>query len=226
MDHAPMSPLGMLLNASPVSRLVMIVLLAASVWTWVLILDGLYVVWRLTRALRDSRDGGPTGVLWRIEDAGREASAFVLTNESDREKRRRVFQKLRSAATDLVAEARSGLDNLAIVSSVGPFVGLFGTVWGIMSSFGSIAQTQDTGLAVVAPGIAEALAATAYGLAAAIPAAIGYNRIGLAFSRLDEEMRQYVDVIESSGRFADARDESDATAQAPMSAPTAAEAAS
>ncbi|HEY8260541.1 MAG TPA: MotA/TolQ/ExbB proton channel family protein [Methylosinus sp.] len=226
MDHAPMSPLGMLLNASPVSRLVMIVLLAASVWTWVLILDGLYVVWRLMRALRDSRDGGPTGVLWRIEDAGREASAFVLTNESDREKRRRVFQKLRSAATDLVAEARSGLDNLAIVSSVGPFVGLFGTVWGIMSSFGSIAQTQDTGLAVVAPGIAEALAATAYGLAAAIPAAIGYNRIGFAFSRLDEEMRQYVDVIESSGRFADARDESDATAPAPMSAPAAAEAAS
>jgi biopolymer transport protein ExbB/TolQ len=226
MDHAPMSPLGMLLNASPVSRLVMIVLLAASVWTWVLILDGLYVVWRLTRALRDSRDGGPTGVLWRIEDAGREASAFVLTNESDREKRRRVFQKLRSAATDLVAEARSGLDNLAIVSSVGPFVGLFGTVWGIMSSFGSIAQTQDTGLAVVAPGIAEALAATAYGLAAAIPAAIGYNRIGFAFSRLDEEMRRYVGVIESSGRFADARDESDATAQAPMSAPAAAEAAS
>jgi biopolymer transport protein ExbB/TolQ len=226
MDHAPMSPLGMLLNASPVSRLVMIVLLAASVWTWVLILDGLYVVWRLMRALRDSRDGGPTGVLWRIEDAGREASAFVLTNESDREKRRRVFQKLRSAATDLVAEAGSGLDNLAIVSSVGPFVGLFGTVWGIMSSFGSIAQTQDTGLAVVAPGIAEALAATAYGLAAAIPAAIGYNRIGFAFSRLDEEMRQYVDVIESSGRFADARDESDATVQAPMSAPAAAEAAS
>jgi biopolymer transport protein ExbB/TolQ len=135
--------------------------------------------------------------------------------ETDREKRRRVFQQLRRAAANLLAEARSGLGNLAIASSVGPFVGLFGTVWGIMSSFGSIAQTQDTGLAVVAPGIAEALAATAYGLAAAIPAAIGYNRIGFAFSRLDEELRGYVDVVEYSGCFADARDESDAMTRPP-----------
>jgi len=96
------------------------------------------------------------------------------------------------AAREFMTTAKGGLPNLAIVSSVGPFVGLFGTVWGIISSFSGIAQTQDTSLSVVAPGIAEALAATAYGLAAAIPAAIGYNRIGAAFSRIGEDVGRYI----------------------------------
>ena len=82
--------------------------------------------------------------------------------------------------------AEGGLPNLAVISSVAPFVGLFGTVWGIMASFAGIAAAKDTSLAVVAPGIAEALAATAYGLAAAIPASVGYNRIGAAFSRIGQ----------------------------------------
>ena len=77
---------------------------------------------------------------------------------------------------------KGALPNLAVISSVAPFIGLFGTVWGIMTAFSGIAQSQDTSLAVVAPGIAEALAATAYGLAAAIPASVGYNRIGFAFA--------------------------------------------
>ena len=85
------------------------------------------------------------------------------------------------------------MPNLAVISSVAPFVGLFGTVWGIMSSFAAIAQAKDTSLATVAPGIAEALAATAYGLAAAIPASIGYNRIGAAFARLGQEMASFVE---------------------------------
>jgi biopolymer transport protein ExbB/TolQ len=88
------------------------------------------------------------------------------------------------AARDLLLGAESGLPNLAVIDSVAPFIGLFGTVWGIMTSFAGIADARDTSLAIVAPGIAEALAATAYGLAAAIPASIGYNRIGAQFSRL------------------------------------------
>ena len=88
-----------------------------------------------------------------------------------------------------MARAEGGLSNLAVIASAAPFVGLFGTVWGIMSSFASIAGANDTSLAVVAPGIAEALAATAYGLAAAIPAAVGYNRIGAAFARLGRTAR-------------------------------------
>ena len=86
------------------------------------------------------------------------------------------------AARELLTRSEGGLPNLAVISSVAPFVGLFGTVWGIMSSFAAIGQAQDTSLATVAPGIAESLAATAYGLAAAIPASIGYNRIGAAYA--------------------------------------------
>ena len=94
---------------------------------------------------------------------------------------------------ELMTKAEGGLPNLAVISSVAPFIGLFGTVWGIMTSFAGIAQSQDTSLAVVAPGIAEALAATAYGLAAAIPASVGYNRIGAAFSRAGQQVAHYVE---------------------------------
>ncbi len=77
---------------------------------------------------------------------------------------------------------------LATVGSTAPFVGLFGTVWGIMNSFSAIAQQKDTSLAVVAPGIAEALFATALGLAAAIPAVIAYNQISGSVSRASERI--------------------------------------
>jgi biopolymer transport protein ExbB/TolQ len=96
-------------------------------------------------------------------------------------------------AREFLAKEEGGLPNLAVISSVAPFIGLFGTVWGIMSSFAGIAQSQDTSLAVVAPGIAEALAATAYGLAAAIPASVGYNRIGAAFSRVGQNVSHYIE---------------------------------
>jgi biopolymer transport protein ExbB/TolQ len=97
------------------------------------------------------------------------------------------------AGREILARAEGGLPNLAIIASVAPFVGLFGTVWGIMTSFAGIAEAKDTSLAVVAPGIAEALAATAYGLAAAIPASVGYNRIGAGFSRAGRAMNNLIE---------------------------------
>jgi biopolymer transport protein ExbB len=97
------------------------------------------------------------------------------------------------AARELLTRSEGGLPNLAVIASVAPFVGLFGTVWGIMSSFAAISQAQDTSLATVAPGIAESLAATAYGLAAAIPASIGYNRIGAAYARVGQAMASFVE---------------------------------
>src|SRR5919206_419149 len=83
--------------------------------------------------------------------------------------------------------AGRGLPLLATIGSVGPFVGLFGTVWGIMHGFAGIAARQDTSLATVAPGIAEALFATALGLVAAIPATIAYNRCATRLSRIRQE---------------------------------------
>jgi biopolymer transport protein ExbB/TolQ len=187
-----LSPTAMFMNAGPVSKGVMALLVLASVWTWIMIIDGVFIVLRVSRALRSARVGGPVGVLWPITLDGQQALDVALPGETRRQKRERVLQTMNRAAREFMTSARGGLLSLAIVASVGPFVGLFGTVWGIISSFSNIAHTQETGLTVVAPGIAEALAATAYGLAAAIPAAIGYNRIGAAFSELDDEIGQFV----------------------------------
>ena len=90
---------------------------------------------------------------------------------------------MRSAMKSELHRLEVGLPLLATIGSAGPFIGLFGTVWGIMHSFTAIAAQKDTSLAVVAPGIAEALFATALGLAAAIPAVIAYNAISVALGR-------------------------------------------
>ena len=90
-----------------------------------------------------------------------------------------------------IDELSDRLNALATIGSVAPFVGLFGTVWGIMRSFASIAASQNTSLAVVAPGIAEALFATAIGLFAAIPAVIGYNRLLHRVNRLEARLNAF-----------------------------------
>jgi biopolymer transport protein ExbB/TolQ len=189
-----LSPLSMFLNAGPVSKAVMALLVIASFGAWVLIIEGIFVASRISRSLKEFRSAGATGVLWPIEREGMKAFAVTLPNESESQRQERILKFMNRAAHELMASARNGLPSLAIVASVGPFVGLFGTVWGIMSSFAGIAQAQDTSLTVVAPGIAEALAATAYGLAAAIPASIGYNRLGATFSKLNDEVMQYVKI--------------------------------
>lgn len=191
MDYS-LSPVTMFANAGPISKAVMALLVGASIWTWVLIIDGTFVVMRVAKALKSARLDGTVGVLWPISLEGRKALEIAVPNETVTDRRERVLHYINRAAHEFMTSARAGLPSLAIVASVSPFVGLFGTVWGIMSSFSGIAQTQDTSLAVVAPGIAEALAATAYELAAAIPAAVGYNRLGMAFSKLNGEISQFV----------------------------------
>ena len=191
MQLADLSPINLFMSAGIVSKFIMLFLVAASIVTWILIVDGVWVIARIERSLASVRSGGAEGVLWPISKACRKSIRETVRGESPSERRVRIAQQMSSSVGEFMAEARGGLGNLAIVSSVAPFVGLFGTVCGIITSFAGIAETQDTGLAVVAPGIAEALAATAYGLAAAIPAAIGYNRIGASFARLDEELSYY-----------------------------------
>ncbi|WP_442755174.1 MotA/TolQ/ExbB proton channel family protein [Methylocystis sp. JAN1] len=193
MDHTSLSPLAMFLNAGPVGKVVMAMLLLASVWTWVLIIEATSAVIRIGRAAKEARAGGPVGLLEPIVAAGRESFALDLPDETIGDKRERIAENMSRAAREFLTKAEGGLPNLAVISSVAPFVGLFGTVWGIMTSFAGIAQSQDTSLAVVAPGIAEALAATAYGLAAAIPASVGYNRIGAAFARLGQQVAHYIE---------------------------------
>jgi len=194
MQGLDLSPLGLFLEASLVGKAVMGVLFLASLWSWVLIIEGVVSVMRLRRAVRIARAGGPLAKsLLSVAAAGDEEARRRIPGETVGELRSRISDAMARAARELLTRSEGGLPNLAVVSSVAPFVGLFGTVWGIMSSFAAIGQSQDTSLATVAPGIAESLAATAYGLAAAIPASIGYNRIGAAYGRLGQDMAAFVE---------------------------------
>jgi biopolymer transport protein TolQ len=205
-----MSPVALFLQADVVVKAVMMGLVLASIWTWAIIV-GQWL--RMRRAVSESerfeRD------FWKSEDIdsffearGREelpaakvlASAIAEWRRStagakvDREgTRARLAVAMHStvgAETDRLA---SRLNILATVGSVAPFVGLFGTVWGIMRSFADIAGAQNTSLAVVAPGIAEALFATALGLFAAIPAVIAYNRFSFSINRIEARLQRFAD---------------------------------
>jgi biopolymer transport protein ExbB len=194
MEGLNLSPIGLFLEAGLVGKFVMGVLFVASLWCWVLIIEGVISVVRLRRAVREARAGRDVAKsLAVVAIAGDEEVRRRIPGESVSELRARVSDAMARAARELLTRSEGGLPNLAVISSVAPFVGLFGTVWGIMTSFAAISQAQDTSLATVAPGIAESLAATAYGLAAAIPASIGYNRIGAAYARLGQEMASLVE---------------------------------
>jgi biopolymer transport protein ExbB/TolQ len=123
-----------------------------------------------------------------IVEAGDAASGHRFPGEGIGDVRIRMIDAMNHQARLVIANVEGGLANLAVIASVSPFVGLFGTVWGIMSSFTAIAVAKDTSLAVVAPGIAEALATTAFGLFAAIPASVGYTRIGASIGRSTQDL--------------------------------------
>jgi biopolymer transport protein ExbB/TolQ len=183
-----LSPIEFFLQAGPVGKSVSLVLLAASLWCWVLIFEGIIGVVRFTAALRRWRHGEAAPLLAPLLEAGRQAAAHRIPGEGIGDLRQRIVEAMNRKARATIATVEGGLANLAVISSVAPFVGLFGTVWGIMASFSAIAQARDTSLAIVAPGIAEALATTAIGLAAAIPASIGYTRIGAAITSRAHEL--------------------------------------
>jgi biopolymer transport protein ExbB len=194
MQGLDLSPVGLFFEAGLVGKAVMAVLFVASLWCWVLIVEGVVSVARIGRAVRGARAGRDIAKpLSSVAVAGEEEAHRRIPGETVSELRARISDAMARAARELLTRSEGGLPNLAVISSVAPFIGLFGTVWGIMSSFAAISQANDTSLATVAPGIAESLAATAYGLAAAIPASIGYNRIGAAYARLGQEMASFVE---------------------------------
>jgi len=183
-----LSPIDFFLQAGPVGKFVVLVLLTASIWCWVIIIEGVVGVLRFSASLRRWRRGRTSRLLAPLLDEGHEAVSRVIPGEGIGEARQRIVEAMNRRARRLITALEGGLANLAVIASVSPFIGLFGTVWGIMSSFTAIAAAKDTSLATVAPGIAEALATTAVGLAAAIPASIGYTRLGSAFSSCAQEL--------------------------------------
>ena len=205
-----MNPLTLFLQADIVVKLVMIGLLLASIWTWAIIIShGRKIGGMRKKSERFERD------FWRAEDidrffdarGGDDNSAAKVFSAGLAEWRRSTKngtidrpgtrQRLATAMGAAVASEMDKLSDrlniLATVGAVAPFVGLFGTVWGIMGSFQSIAQSSDTSLAVVAPGIAEALFATAMGLLAAIPAVVAYNKFSGDMTRFALRLEGFVD---------------------------------
>ncbi|MGY2046609.1 MotA/TolQ/ExbB proton channel family protein [Methylobacterium sp. JK268] len=195
MEPMSLSPQTLFLQAGPVGKGVIVVLLAASVWCWVLIAEGLYGTARLRRALRALERGETPRFLRPLVEAGRSAAAVTLPREGAGDVRRRTIEAMNRAATHAMMTTEGGFSNLAVIASVAPFVGLLGTVWGIMTSFVGIAEAKDTSLAVVAPGIAEALATTAIGLIAAIPAAVAYGRFGAVLGALSQRLAHLIEAL-------------------------------
>jgi biopolymer transport protein TolQ len=191
------SPWELFLAADPVVKAVMLLLLLASLACWTVILEKLATLRRLRREARGLAvaTGELPETLSGREDLATAALRGGLPEwrrgqgerETDGEYRYRLETAMRKPVAGALRRAEGGMLLLATTGSVAPFVGLLGTVWGIMNSFAGIAASNDTSLAVVAPGIAEALFATAIGLVAAIPAVIGYNRLAAALAALRHE---------------------------------------
>ena len=214
-DAATISPLALFLQADIVVKGVMIGLLLASIWTWAMII-GFSVT--LRKASKESRKFEAD--FWKAEDidrfyeargkgsfpaakvmaAGvtewrRSTAQKVIDREGTRDRLSTVMSSTIASEVDRLSDR---LNILATIGSVAPFVGLFGTVWGIMNSFFQIGAQENSSLAVVAPGISEALFATAIGLFAAIPAVIAYNRFSHSVNRYEARLTRFSDRLHSS----------------------------
>ena len=198
----------LILNADIVVKAVMLALVLASVACWAIMFEKLIRIALLNRdvkqldaAARGSAASEPTrGVAGELlKAAHQEAEEGAERGESRSDLRARLERAMRSSLKSELQRIETGLPFLATVGSAAPFVGLFGTVWGIMNSFTAIGQQQDTSLATVAPGIAEALFATALGLAAAIPAVMAYNyfvrRINVLSSEMDSFSSDLLNIV-------------------------------
>jgi biopolymer transport protein TolQ len=190
---------------------VMIGLMACSVWVWAIAVDKLILYGRTTRAMDGFEQtfwsGQSLEELYRMVSSRPNHSMAALFVAAMREWKRsfegapRSFAGLQMRIEKVmdvtimreIERLERRLLVLATVGSAGPFIGLFGTVWGIMTSFQSIAASKNTSLAVVAPGIAEALFATAIGLVAAIPATIFYNKFSSEVNKQAQRLEGFAD---------------------------------
>ena len=223
---ADMSLISLFMQADIVVKLVMLGLLVASIWVWAIIVDKSILYSRMRKQLdrfektfwsgqsleelyRSLNGRPPEGMAAVFVAAMREwKRSFEAGARSQFGLQSRIDKVLDVTIAREVARLESRLLFLATVGSAGPFVGLFGTVWGIMNAFQSIAATNNTSLAVVAPGIAEALLATALGLLAAIPAVIAYNKLSAEAGKIGERLEGFADEFSAIlSRQADERGE-------------------
>jgi biopolymer transport protein TolQ len=213
VPHQDMSALGIFMHADGIVKIVIILLVLASIWTWAVIFQKVVRLRKLTTAAGTFEDrfwaGGSLDALFEkmggnvIDPMSAIFVSAMKEWKSATDKnlmataamRASLLQRIERAINGTIGRELTTLERrmtwLASVGSVSPFIGLFGTVWGIMNSFSAIANSQNTSLAVVAPGIAEALFATAIGLVAAIPAVLAYNKFNSEISRYAERMDHF-----------------------------------
>jgi len=205
------SLLALFWRATFIVKLVLLLLLAASVWSWAIIIQK-FIDFRLARHRAEAFDhefwsGEPLDEIYEQinTDSGGASERIFAAGMTEWHRSHRDDGALIAGATARIdrsmnvaiakADARlhAGLTFLATVGSTAPFIGLFGTVWGIKKAFEDIALQQNTNLAVVAPGIAEALVATALGLFAAIPAVIFYNKLSADADKISANYESFAD---------------------------------
>jgi biopolymer transport protein TolQ len=206
-----LSLVTLFLQADIVVKLVMLLLLFASIWVWAIVFEKITTLRRVNRQAAAFEDrfwsGGSLEDLYDqegVRPAHPMAAVFgAAMGEWRRSSRVAGADMARGSVRDRIDRAMNVTVNremerlerwmvfLASVGSIAPFVGLFGTVWGIMHSFSAIAAMHNTNLSVVAPGIAEALFATAIGLVAAIPAVLAYNQISTSLARFASRLEGF-----------------------------------
>ncbi|PIT69200.1 protein TolQ [Bartonella tribocorum] len=206
-----MGMLHLFMQASLVVKVVMVGLLLASIWSWAIIFDKIFTYRRIRREIKQFERTFWSGKaledlyasckIQRTNSISAVFMAAMVEWKKSLEKGTHTSTSLQSRidkAMDLTLgreseKIESKLSFLATLGSAGPFIGLFGTVIGIMESFLSISASQNTSLAIVAPGIAEALLATAIGLFAAIPAVIAYNKLTHESARIITQIENFAD---------------------------------
>lgn len=207
------SILALFLRADVVVKVVIVLLFFASIWCWAIIFEKVVGLRRLNARAADfesafwsgssldelydrigARPGDPMSAVFvtAMQEWRRSLAKGLTQNESARASLQERIERVMQIAT--VRELDRAERNMTFLASTGataPFIGLFGTVWGIMNSFQSIALSKNTSLVVVAPGIAEALFATALGLLAAIPAVVAYNKLSKDLTRYAERLDSF-----------------------------------
>ena len=203
-SSADFSLMNLFLRADIIVKSVIIILIACSVYSWAIIIEKLKLFKKINSSSEEFEEK-----FWRSKSAEtfynslpnkiedpmaslfKESMQSVLKSRSKSNLMERLGGTLEVGIEKQMTKIEKGFTFLATVGSTAPFIGLFGTVWGIMNSFQSIAISRNTSLAIVAPGIAEALFATALGLLAAIPAVIAYNKFNNDSKKYSQKLESF-----------------------------------
>ena len=211
-SSADFSLLNLFIRADVIVKTVIILLIACSVYSWAVIIEKIKLFKKINKSTEEfelkfwnskSAESFYNNLPSNIEDpmalVFKDAMQSLLKRKSKIDLHDKITTMLETGIEKQMSKISKGYTFLATVGSTAPFIGLFGTVWGIMNSFQSIAISRNTSLAIVAPGIAEALFATALGLLAAIPAVIAYNKFNndsiLYTKKLENFSKRFLTII-------------------------------